>query len=57
MTKSFATLLFLAITLGIMAAIGWMLSQYGWQFAAGLLCGTVFWEVVHRISKGYWFTG
>ena len=57
MTKSLATLLFIAITLAIMAAIGWMFSEFGWQYAAGVASGTLFWEVVHRISKGYWFTG
>lgn len=57
MLKSAALLIFLAITLAIMAAIGWMAQQYGWEFAAGMLCATVFWEVVHRITKGYWFSG
>lgn len=57
MTKSLATLLFIAITLGIMGAIGWLFSQYGWEYAAGVLSATVFWEVVHRLSKGHWFTG
>lgn len=57
MSKSLAILFVLAVTLAIMAAIGWMLQQYGWRFAAGMICATVFWEVVHRISKGYWFTG
>lgn len=57
MTKSLATLIFIAITLAIMAAIGWMFREFGTAFAGGVLCGTVFWEVVHRLSKGYWFTG
>ena len=57
MSKALATLLFIAVTLGIMAAIGWMFSQWGWEFAAGVLAATLFWEVVHRLTKGYWFTG
>lgn len=57
MTRSAALLFVLTVTLAIMAAIGWMLKEFGTGFAAGALCATLFWEVVHRISKGYWFTG
>ena len=57
MSKALATLLFIAVTLGIMACIGWLFSEYGWQYAAGFASATIFWEVVHRLTKGYWFTG
>lgn len=57
MTRSLAILFVLTVTLAIMAALGFMFRELGWQFAGGFLVATIFWEVTHRLSKGYWFTG
>ena len=49
--------IFIAVLAGVMFGLAWIFKDQGTSFTVGFLFATIFWEVCHRLTKGYWFTG